>query len=86
MNLGKKARLSASIANSTKIFGIMGGTVSVIGVDASTRSALNHRATRRNRIPLDPVAGLSFMTTNKLLSVNPQSTGGVGKMVLLSRR
>ena len=86
MNLGKKARLTASITNNTKIYGIMGGTVPLTGKENSLRSHLLQKATTFNIIPTDPLKGLEYMTVNKLLSVNPQASGGAGKKSLMFSR
>lgn len=83
MNLGRKARYTSSIANSTKIYGTMGGLASVVGLDSATRSLQQRRASTTSRIPTNPVAGLNFMRMNNLLSVNPLGSGGVGRKTLI---
>ena len=78
MNASKAARNAASITNNTNVYGIMGGSarsvgkISVLGVNCFC-----------NRIPSSPAAGLAFMKENKLLSVNPLSSGGVGRRVTM---
>lgn len=85
MNGSKAARRQASISNNTKIYGDMGGIVSKIGVSMSARSHLNRSGNTRQVIPLAPVEGLQYMLDKNLLSVNPQTSGGVGRRVLLMR-
>lgn len=82
MNLGKRARLSASISNNTKIFGIMGGLAPVIGLDSATRSYQMRRAGTTTLGDLSE----QQLRERGLLSVNPQSSGGVGKKVLFFSR
>ena len=79
MNLGKKARHTASITNRTSIFGIMGGTIQSGGYRNSIRSA-TYRATTYNKIPPRPTPGKQYMLAHNLLSRNPQCSGGVGRM------
>ena len=69
MNLGKKARHTASITNRTSIFGIMGGTIQSGNYRNSIRSA-TYRATTLNKIPPRPTAGKQYMLDNNLLSRN----------------
>ena len=91
MSGSKKARSTPSIANNTKIYGIMGGLGPRIDAymnrwHTGTGSAGgNKRYQSRHRIPLAPVPGLAYMKAHKLLSRNPQSSGGVGKRVLMMR-
>lgn len=88
MQGSKKARSTPSIANSTKIFGIMGGTAPRIGI--SNQGTYNHVVIKGGR-GLPELYGKSiafqrnYLFTNKLLSVNPTSSGGIGKMALLRR-
>ena len=79
MNLGKKARHTASITNRTSIFGIMGGTIQSGNYRNSIRSAI-YRATTLNKIPPRPTPGKEYMLAHNLLSINPQCSGGVGRM------
>jgi len=79
MNLGKKARYTASITNRTSIFGIMGGTIQSGNYRNSIRSA-TYRATTYNQIPPRPTEGKQYMLAHNLLSRNPQCSGGVGRM------
>lgn len=79
----KKAASAASIANRTNVYGIIGGTVSAVNRPRAAQIAFRTRgAPLNNNIPLSPVAGLNYMRTNNLLSVNPQTSGGVGRKVL----
>jgi hypothetical protein len=82
MNLGKRARLTASITNSTKIFGIMGGLAPLTGLDSATRSYQMRKATTKTLGNLTE----QQLRERGLLSVNPQTSGGVGKKVLLFSR
>jgi hypothetical protein len=84
MSVSKKARYVASITNRTTIFGIMGGLSNSVGVLAANQSAIRNKASNQQSIPLDPVAGLSYMKGNNpmgriMLSRNPQCSGGVGR-------
>ena len=79
MNLGKKARHTASITNRTSTFGIMGGTIQSGNYRNSIRSA-TYRATTLNKIPPKPTPGKEYMLAHNLLSRNPQCSGGVGRM------
>lgn len=81
-NAGKAARNAASISNNTKIFGTMGGLVPLQGLP----SPAGRRASTKQIIPLAPGPALSYMKKNNLLSVNPQSSGGVGRRVLMFSR
>lgn len=80
MNGSKKARNAASMSNQTSHYGIMGGTVSLIGRTWAVRNAIVRRSTYCNCIPPGPEAGLLYMRQKQLLSVNPQCTGGVGRL------
>ena len=82
MNLGSRARHTASITNRGTIFGIMGGTAPVVGLDSSTRTLQMRRATTRNLGDLTEAQ----LRERGLLSVNPQTTGGIGKRVLMFYR
>ena len=69
-------RYKSSITNNTNIYGIMGGLASVRLNGVSD----TNRATSKLTIPSDPVKGLAYMREHNLLSVNPQCTGGVGRL------
>jgi hypothetical protein len=92
MNAGKKARHAASISNSTKIYGIMGGNVTSVGRRASIQSAYNRaptnsgipaiydfypRPTGPNRTKNISRNAYMYMERKKMLSVNPV-TGIIG--------
>lgn len=79
MNAGKAARNAASITNSGKIYGTMGGLVPHIGVDNSVRSMQRSRGNTK----MLPMYTVAQMKEKGLLSVNPQVSGGVGKKVLM---
>ena len=92
MNAGKKARHAASITNSTKIYGIMGGSINAGSRRSSIRTALN-RATTQTSVPStynfyprpsgpNKSKNLSrnaymFMVNKNMLSVNPTGSGGI---------
>lgn len=86
MQGSKKARSTPSIANNTNIFGIMGGLAPRIGV--RDVAAYRHIQIKGGRgLPqlynLPFTQQHAFLQNNKLLSVNPLSSGGVGKKSLL---
>ena len=86
MQGSKKARSTPSIANQTTIFGIMGGLAPRVGL--SDQAVYRHQQIKGGR-GLPSLYNLPFpqqyayLQNNKLLSVNPLSSGGVGKKVLL---
>ena len=86
MNGSKRARSVQSIANNTEIFGIMGGRIPSVGVNTNNRFAQQNRGSTTNPVPypinLNPKASKEYMAKNNLLSVNPQGSGGVGKMFM----
>lgn len=88
MQGSKRARSTPSIANQTSIFGIMGGLAPRVGLN--DQAVYRHQQIKGGRglsqlynkpIPFQ----LNYLRTNKLLSVNPLSSGGVGKKVLMFR-
>ena len=81
MNGSKRARNVASITNNTKIFGTMGGLRPNVGKDASVSD------NRANAKTLDSrgIKTEAQLRTAGLLSVNPASSGGVGKKELFQR-
>ena len=88
MNAGKKARNAASLTNKTSIFGTMSGIGGGIGVGTGNNGVYRHIQTRGGKglpilynksIPFQ----LAYLKNNKLLSVNPLGSGGVGKKNLL---
>ena len=88
MQGSKRARNTPSITNNTKIFGIMGGLAPRVGL--SNAGTYNHQVIKGGR-GLPQLYGKSinyqknYLFTNKLLSVNPVGSGGVGKGVLMRR-
>ena len=88
MSGSKKARSTPSIANNTKIFGIMGGLASRVGT--SDVAVYRHQIIKGGRgLPQlngkTPEQQQYYMKVNNLLSVNPLSSGGVGKRMLMLR-
>jgi len=86
MNGSKRARHTPSITNSTKIFGIMGGLAPRVGT--SDIAVYRHQLIKGARgLPelngKTPAFQLNFLKVNRLLSVNPLGSGGVGKKTLL---
>ena len=79
MNAGKKARNAASITNNTKIFGIMGGLRPVTG-----KKVIDDRAASRT-LASRGIKTEAQMRAAGLLSVNPATSGGVGKRELFIR-
>ena len=85
----KKAKSTPSISNKTTIYGIMGGLAPRVGL--SNAGTYNHQVIKGGR-GLPELNGKSFtfqynyLKTNKLLSVNPLASGGVGKKTLMFRR
>ena len=85
MNGSKRARNAASMSNQTSHYGIMAGTVPMTGKTWSVRRAITKQGNYCNciggqRIPTAPGPGLAFLTEKQALSVNPQCTGGVGRL------
>lgn len=88
MQGSKRARHTASISNSNKIFGIIGGV--------APRTGITNVGTYRH-IQIKGSSGLpqlngktvqeqqTYLKNNKLLSVNPLTSGGVGKRTLMFR-
>ena len=82
MQGSKRARNTPSIANKTSVFGIMGGLAPRTGT--SNVSVYRHQQIKGSR-GLPQLYGKSvdyqknYLKTNKLLSVNPLGSGGVGK-------
>ena len=82
MNGSKRARNTPSIANKTSVFGIMGGLAPRTGTsDAAVYRHLQIKGSRGlpqlYGKPIDYQK--TYLKTNKLLSVNPLGSGGVGK-------
>ena len=86
MQGSKRARSTPSITNKTSIFGIMGGLSPRVGV--SDVAVYRHQRIKGGR-GLPHLYGKSinyqrnYLFANKLVSVNPLASGGVGKRSLL---
>ena len=83
MSGSKKARRTPSITNNTNIFGLMGGLAPRVGT--SDVAVYRHQQIKGGRgLPelngKTPEQQQYYMKVNKLLSVNPAGSGGVGKM------
>lgn len=89
MNGTKRARNTPSLANQTTIYGIMGGLPPRVGT--SDVAVYRHMLIKAGH-GLPQLYNLSFdkqkqyLKDNNLLSVNPQTSGGVGKKTLLFSR
>ena len=88
MQGSKRARSTPSISNQTSIFGIMGGLAPRVG--RSDVAVYRHILIKGSKgLPQlngqTPVQQQIYMKNNKLLSVNPLTSGGVGKRVLMFR-
>jgi len=86
MNLGKKARNTASITNSTCIYGTMSGTGRGIGrnVGTGTWNAIQTRGGKSmppKYLKCGPET-IEYMKKHRMLSVNPVGSGGVGRMYM----
>lgn len=87
MNLGKMARYTDSIANSTCIYGDMGGTGRGVGRQQGNNNNYYNVQTRAGEGIQWPYLDcnaktINYLRKNKLLSVNPATSGGVGRMFL----
>ena len=86
MQGSKKARRTPSISNQTSIFGIMGGLAPRVGL--SDAAVYRHQVIKGSR-GLPQLYGKStdyqknYLFANKLVSVNPVGSGGIGKGTLL---
>jgi len=88
MQGSKRARSTPSISNKTSIFGIMGGLAPRVGV--RDVAAYRHIQIKGGKgLPqlngLTPAQQQTYLQQNKLLSVNPLKSGGVGKRMLMIR-
>ena len=86
MQGSKRARYTPSITNNTNIFGIMGGLAPRVGT--GDVAVYRHILIKGSRgLPFlygkPPAQQQQYLQQNKLLSVNPLSSGGVGKRVLM---
>jgi len=84
MSASKRARNVASITNSTCIYGSMGGTPSSVGNNSNTGvyNAIRTRGGKGIPYPYQKCgpATINYLKHNNLLSINPQGSGGVGRM------
>ena len=78
MNAGKAARNVASITNSGKIYGDMGGTRNFTGARRASDNRANARTLESRGITTE-----EQMRVLGILSVNPAGSGGVGAKVLM---
>ncbi len=88
MQGSKRARHTPSIANQTSIFGIMGGLAPRVGL--SDPAVYRHQQIKGSKglsklYNLSTTAQQTYLFNNKLLSVNPLTSGGVGKKTLMFR-
>ena len=88
MQGSKRARRTPSISNNTNIFGIMGGLAPRTGI--SNAGTYRHIQIKGSMgLPQlngqTPMQQQTYMRTNNLLSVNPLTSGGVGKKTLMFR-
>jgi len=86
MNGSKRARHTPSIANNTKIFGIMGGLGSVVGIrDFAVARHIRIKAGQglSDLYGLTPLQQERAMRERNILSKNPLGSGGVGKKSLI---
>jgi hypothetical protein len=88
MQGSKKARNTPSISNKTSVFGIMGGLAPRTGL--SNTATYRHILIKGGRgLPQlygkTPQEQKQYLKQNNLLSVNPLSSGGVGKRTLMFR-
>lgn len=79
----KKTSAVASMSNQTTHYGIMGGLTTLVGGPAYIRNYKLRNAPTQLVIPVKPVPGLAYMRRNRLLSVNPQCSGHVGRLSTL---
>jgi hypothetical protein len=86
MNLGKKARNTASITNNTCIYGSMGGTPSSVGNNSNMAvyRAIQTRGGKGIPFPYQNCGPktIDYLKRNNLLSINPAGSGGVGRMFM----
>ena len=88
MQGSKKARNTPSISNKTSVFGIMGGLAPRTGV--RDVAAYRHIQIKGSKgLPQlygkTPQEQKQYLNQNNLLSVNPLTSGGVGKRTLMFR-
>ena len=88
MQGSKRARHTSSISNKTSVFGIMGGLAPRTGI---TNAGIYRHILIKGAKGLPQLNGKTpqqqqlYMKQNQLLSVNPLTSGGVGKRTLMFR-
>lgn len=88
MNGSKKARNASAISNRTNVFGIVGGLGPRQG---NTSASVYRHIQRKSGKPIfalngkTPAQQKTYLHQNKLVSVNPLTSGGVGKKTLMFR-
>ena len=86
MSGSRNARYSSSITNQTSIFGTMAGLVPRTGnMSASVYRSMIYNGSGKSLSFLynqPPAKQQLYLMDHKLLSVNPASSGGVGRMFL----
>ena len=88
MQGSKRARNTPSISNKTSVFGIMGGLAPRTGI---TNAGIYRHILIKGAKGLPQLNGKTpqqqqlYMKQNQLLSVNPLTSGGVGKRTLMFR-
>lgn len=83
MSGAKRAKNIPSVANQITNLGgpKKGGLVPLTAHPSNVFPVLQNRASYCGcGMPFTPVAGLAYLKKNKLLSVNPTTSGGVGGM------
>jgi len=88
MQGSKRARNTPSISNKTSVFGIMGGLAPRTGVrDVATYRHIQIKGSKGlpQLYGKTPQEQKQYLKQNKLLSVNPLTSGGVGKRTLMFR-
>ena len=88
MQGSKRARHTSSISNKTSVFGIMGGLAPRTGItNAGTYRHIQIKGSRGlpKLYGKTPEQQQTYLKDNKLLSVNPLTSGGVGKRTLMFR-
>ena len=88
MQGSKRARNTPSISNKTSVFGIMCGLAPRTGVrDVATYRHIQIKGSKGlpQLYGKTPQEQKQYLKQNKLLSVNPLTSGGVGKRTLMFR-
>jgi len=83
MQGSSRAKRTPSITNNTCILGgpKKAGLVNMQGRNSNLRNVIRNNAAYCGcGIPLDCIPGLAYLKANKLMTMNPQGSGGVGLM------